>query len=100
MCFIFLPYFVVWSNFTVQELNLWMLESHRDFYPFTFWLRYTLTKYTRTVQTLLTTDYTFISFSLSSHGDLNVGRLVRDKPPPGLQFTIPTAENMLCILDL
>lgn len=71
-----------------------------DFYPFTFWLRFILTKYTRTVQSLLSTDYTVLNFSLSSHGDLNVERLFRDETPPGLQFTIPTAENMLCILEV
>ena len=100
MCFIFLPYFVVGSNFTIQESNLQTLESHMDFNPFTFWLRYTCTKHTRTVQSLLTTDYTFMNFSLSGQGDLNVKRLSSDESPPGLHFAIPAAENMLCIRGL
>lgn len=92
MCFILLPYFTVGSNFTIEELNLRTLESHMDFNPFTFWLRYTCTK--RTVPSLLTTDYTSMNFSLSSQGDLNVERLSSSESPPGLHFTIPAAVRI------
>lgn len=68
MCFMFLPCFVVGSNVRIQESNLQTLESHIDFNPFTFWLRYACTKHTGTVQSLLTTDYTFMNFALASQG--------------------------------
>lgn len=97
MCFMFLPCFVVGSNVRIQESNLQTLESHIDFNPFTFWLRYACTKHTGTVQSLLTTDYTFMNFALASQG---VERLFSDESPPGLHLTILAAENMLCILEV
>lgn len=93
MCFMFLLYFTVGSHLTVRELNLWTLESHVDFSPFTFWLRHTCTKHTRTVQSLLTTDYTFVNFSLSSQGDLNVEKSIQQQVSSWCTFYNPSSSK-------